>query len=93
MTVRLEGDVVRLEGDCRLEEAEALAALICDHPERVVDLSMCRLMHSALVQVLLSFAPAVRGDPDDAFLRDFVTPILRRPSEGPDARDYLERQT
>jgi hypothetical protein len=94
MTVRLDGEVIRLEGECRLEEAESLVALLCEGSARTVDLSTCQGLHGAVLQVLLKFIPPVIGEPQDAFLRKFVAPGLRQTDdrvEGrADARDYLE---
>lgn len=74
MSVRLDGDVIRLEGDCHVEQAEALVRLLQEDRERQVDLSACRQLHSALAQVLLAFGSAVGGNPDDPFLRELVLP-------------------
>ncbi|RAK57547.1 hypothetical protein [Phenylobacterium deserti] len=76
MTVRLDGEIVRLEGPCRVEEAETLVALL-QAGERGVDLSRCQSVHGAVVQVLVAFAPRLVGEPDDQFLRDLLLPALR----------------
>lgn len=81
MTVRLDGNVIHLAGDCRVEEAEALLVLLQADHGRVVDISGCRDVHTSLVQVLLSYAPIVRGDPSDHYLRDLILPNLRRDLE------------
>ena len=39
MSVRLEGAVIRLEGECRVEDAEALLSLLQEDAGRVVDLT------------------------------------------------------
>lgn len=74
MTVRLDGDVIHLEDDCHVEQAEQLLGLLQDAAGRSVDLTTCRQLHSAVVQVLLSFAPPIVGRPSDPFLRDFIAP-------------------
>jgi len=74
MTVRIEGQVVFLEGDCHVEQAETLLQALRAAPGRTVDLSGCRHLHGALAQVLLSLRPRVSGDPPDIFLRRFVAP-------------------
>ncbi|WP_159717446.1 hypothetical protein [Geminicoccus flavidas] len=78
MTVRLVGDVIRLEGACPVEEAEALLALVQERPDRPVDLSGCRHLHGAVLQVLLAFRPRVQGQSEDPFLRDWILPALQR---------------
>ena len=47
MTVRRDGDVIRLEGDCPVAEAEMLAALLEGGVGRIVDLALCGSAHSA----------------------------------------------
>ncbi len=77
MSVRRDGDIIRLEGDCPVEEAEALAALLDGQSGLTADLSRCRQLHSALVQALLRFRPPIRGEPEDWFVREMVLPALR----------------
>jgi hypothetical protein len=77
MSVRLDGQVVRLEGDCRAADAEALCAALTAAPGRSVDLSGAERMHTAVVQALLALAPPLVGEPRDPFLTRYVTPQLR----------------
>lgn len=76
MTVRLDGDVILLEGACRIEDAEPLSALLQASPDRPVDLSACTQMHAAVAQALLAFAPALTGSLNDLILRAFLAPLL-----------------
>jgi hypothetical protein len=75
MTVRLDWDVIRLEGPCRVEEAERLAALLGE-AVRTVDLAACEGLHAAVAQALLAFGPPLVGQPADPFLRDRLGPAL-----------------
>ncbi|WP_374471170.1 hypothetical protein [Phenylobacterium sp.] len=75
MTVRVVEGIIRLEGACRAEEAEPLTALL-QAELRPVDLSACAALHAAVAQVLLAFAPELRGEPADAFLRERLAPAL-----------------
>lgn len=77
MTVRCDGDVIRLEGECPVEEAEALAALLEGSVVWAVDVSHCRLAHSAVIQALLRFRPMIQGAPEGSFLREMVVPALK----------------
>ncbi len=77
MSVRRDGSVVYLEGDCPVQDAEALAAFLEERAGMTVDLSQCRQLHTALVQALLRFRPSVQGAPDSAFVRDTIIPALR----------------
>ncbi|MGG5890201.1 hypothetical protein ACLF3G_24080 [Falsiroseomonas sp. HC035] len=76
MTVRLDGTVIRLEGACHLEDAEALTVLLQPREARVVDLSACRSLHGAVVQALLAHRPLLAGEPVSPFLRDLLMPAL-----------------
>ena len=78
MTVRHEGGTIWLEGDCRVEDAEPLAALLEADAGLTVDLERCRHLHAAVVQALLCYQPATKGDPADSFLRTWIVPGLRR---------------
>jgi len=75
MTVRLEDGVIRLEGICRVEEAEQLTALLQVGP-KPVDLSQCRQTHGAVVQALLAFAPPICAQPLDTALREILQSVL-----------------
>ena len=77
MSVRLDGEVIRLDGDCRVEDAEPLAELL-RHGPRPVDLEGCDRLHGAVVQVLLAFGPALRGEPASDFARRHLIPALAR---------------
>lgn len=74
MSVRLDGTVIRLEGDCHVEQAETLVRLLQEGPARTVDIGQCRQLHSALAQALLAFGAPVHGEAEDPFLRDLIQP-------------------
>jgi hypothetical protein len=74
MTVRRDGDIIRLEGDCRVEQAETLAAMLQEPGVRAVDIGACSALHGAVLQTLLAFSPVVVGSPEDPFLKDLVAP-------------------
>jgi hypothetical protein len=80
MTVRLIDEIIVLEGDCYVEEAETLTVLL-QTADRVVDLNGCRMLHGAVLQVLLAFAPAISGEPGDPFLKALVAPALSKAME------------
>lgn len=84
MSVRLDGEVIRLEGVCPLEEAEVLVRLLQQAPGRAVDLSGARQLHAAVVQALLALAPpCAAASPEEPFLRDLLAPALELPIGGP----------
>jgi len=78
MKASRDGDVVHLTGHCRVEDAEALSALLQPSKGAVVDISGCDSLHAAVVQVLLTFDARVVGAPGEPFLRDRLVPALRR---------------
>jgi hypothetical protein len=77
MTVALLEGTIRLEGDCGVEEAEALAGLLAAHRDAVIDVSACAALHGAVLQALISFAPPVSGAFADGFLNLWIGPALR----------------
>jgi hypothetical protein len=81
MSARLIEGAIRLEGDCGVEQAEALAGLLADHPDAVVDISACASLHGAVLQTLISFAPQVRGTFADPFLNLWIWPALTSVAE------------
>ncbi len=78
MKASRDGDVVYLSGHCRVEDAEALVALLKPSESLVVDVSGCDSLHAAVVQVLLAFGAPVVGAPVEPFLRDRLVPALAR---------------
>lgn len=76
MSIVQEGSVLHLQGVCRVEEAEAIAALLQTGGVTLVDLSACEGLHSAVVQALMVFAAPIRGEAIDPFIRTWVTPAL-----------------
>jgi hypothetical protein len=76
MSVRLDDDVIRLEGRCHVEDAEPLLLLLQADPGRRLDLSQAESIHSAIVQIMLACSPQLIGDCGDIFVRDWVIPLL-----------------
>jgi hypothetical protein len=74
MSVRRDGNLIRLEGDCRVEDAETLVRLLQEDAVLTIDVSGCRSLHAAVAQVILSFGTGVTGAPADPFLLDHVLP-------------------
>lgn len=76
MTARLDDGTIRLIGDCPVEDAEALAALLSAHPGSAVDLTGCGTMNTAVFQLLLALQPPLVGAPSDEFARNWLFPLL-----------------
>ena len=76
MSVRIEDEIVVIEGRCRIEEAETLLGYLLENGDRPVDLSACETMHSAVVQILMAAQPVISGRPIDPFLCAHILPLL-----------------
>ncbi len=74
--IRAEEHKIHLEGNCGVEEAETLAALLEEDGPWEVDLSGCGHLHGALVQAMLIFRPRLRGLPEDVFMKGQLYPAL-----------------
>lgn len=68
MTVRIESDILFLEGRCGAEDAETLLVALEDRPDLVIDASGLLRLHLAVAQVLLARRPAVRAKPSGSML-------------------------
>ena len=76
MSVRLDGNVVIVEGPCRVEDAEPLLGWLQADRGRMVDLAGAEHLHAAVLQVLMALRPTIQGPAGDAFLRHWITPAL-----------------
>lgn len=76
MSVRLIEGLVRLDGDCAVEDAEALLAVLQEHPSAPVGLRGCTRLHLAVAQILLAARRPIVDSPVDPFLRDHFIPLL-----------------
>lgn len=79
MSVQQEGELVRLVGDCRVEDAEALCATLVGRRIRRVDVSGAQRLHTAVVQALMALDAEVIGRPADAFQERQLARVLHRP--------------
>ena len=79
MTVRLVGpSMIALEGDCPIEDAEALLQALLETPDATVDWTACDAAHTAVIQLLMISRATVTGVPRGEFLRARVADALRR---------------
>lgn len=77
MGVRLDHDIIRLEGRCQAADAEPLFGWLQAQEGRIVDLAAAEYLHTAVIQVLIALRPALGGACEDPFLRDWIIPILQ----------------
>ncbi|WP_369061966.1 hypothetical protein ABOZ73_07375 [Caulobacter sp. 73W] len=76
MRIVRDGTTLRLQGVCRVEDAEPVAAALQEGGIAEVDLSACEGLHGAVVQALLVFGAPLTGEALDPFTRAFVAPAL-----------------
>jgi hypothetical protein len=79
MGVRLDGKMIRLEGEGRVEDAEPLLALLQNGEGRVVDLTAAGPLHASVVQALLALRPHLAGPPGDPFTARWLAPLFAAP--------------
>ena len=79
MTVRIAEDGgVELTGACPSGDAETLLRHLAARPAAGVDWRGCEAAHTAVVQVLIAARVGLRGPPANAFLANWVEPLLKR---------------
>lgn len=83
MSVRLEGNIIRLEGRCHVEDAEPLLVLLQAQPGRIVDCAGAETLHTAVIQVLIALGHPVLGETSDGFVRKWVVPAFTKEQAGP----------
>lgn len=81
MSVVLEGNAIAIRGDCGVEEAETLMSMLQVNPHAPVDVSEAGSVHTALWQVMIAMTPRVTGEPSDAFVLQWIMPLLTGASE------------
>lgn len=83
MSVTRQGDLIRLDGQCRVEDAEVLTGMLQAAPQASLDLSACVELHTAVLQVILAFAPTIQLAPEaGGFLATHLAPILAQVERG-----------
>lgn len=78
MSATVDGEIIRLSGACRVEDAETVLSLILSGRDRAVDVSAVTHLHAAVLQVLLAYRPRLVGAPADRFVQNCLPPLLRR---------------
>jgi hypothetical protein len=79
MTIRRADDgTIWLEDDCPAEDADLLLQYLLERAETPMDWSLCRNVHTAVVQVLLAAHRLPAGVPKGTFLKEMICPALGR---------------
>jgi hypothetical protein len=81
MSVRIDGEVIHLEGHCAVGDAEPLLLALQDNPDGRVEVGECLSLHMAVAQLLVIARPTLNGSPENGFLRDLLLPAIARGSE------------
>lgn len=71
MTVRGNGPIL-LEGDCPVEDAEALVQALNDSPAGIIDWTGAARLHTAVVQIVLLAGRQVQGPCGDPFIAQWI---------------------
>lgn len=82
MSVRFVDGVIFLEGNCPVEDAEHLLALLQGGTRHEVDLTNAGHLHTATVQVLFAMRPRIVGDFADSFQSRWLGPPLNHSTGG-----------
>jgi hypothetical protein len=79
---------IALVGACPVEDAETLLQLLQSTPTAPCDWSRCSYLHTAVVQAILAARPALIGPCGDAWIEQWVSPLL-----GPEtAAQHIEQR-
>jgi hypothetical protein len=76
MSVSLDGNIMRLHGDCPVEDAETVMRLLQAAVDPTVSLTEVRILHTAVLQVLLALRPKLVGPVRDPFISRWLAPLL-----------------
>ena len=76
MPIQYQEDCVVLQGTCGIRELEDLQAFFQLHENPVVSFEGCQHLHTALLQLLLTYRPQIRGNAESAFIARWIVPLL-----------------
>ena len=82
MAVVVEGRTVYLRTPSRVEDAEAVLAILDADPTCIVELGECGPLHTAVVQILIALQPTLSDASADPFLERWLFPDMRRGAPG-----------
>lgn len=76
MGIKYEKNIARLTDFVSVEDAEGLLEWLQIQPKRKLDLSHCKHLHTANLQVLMALRPNISAWPEDAALAAWVRGAL-----------------
>jgi len=78
MSIEYKKTVAIIEGECSVEEAEALLEWILLTPKGKINLKQCEHMHTAVLQVLMALTPSVSVWPDTDSPAFWLSTVLNK---------------
>ena len=72
MSLIMKIKVARIEGEAAPDDAESLLAWLLDHPKGKLNLKNCSNLHSAVLQVIMVFRPAISVWPDNINIKHIL---------------------
>ena len=72
---RGENGTIVIEGDSPAEDAELLLQLLQATPQAVLDWTQCGHIHPAVLQIVLSAQPVLRGPCGDPWVREWLSAV------------------
>jgi len=76
MPLVIDGSLARIDGAARVDEAETLVSFLETTTSPVVDLGPAGHLHTAVLQVLMAYRPAISALPEDPVLLALLRPLL-----------------
>ena len=77
MTILIENGAIRLEGVCGHDEVEELLDALEKYADLPINLTQTEHLHTAILQVLVQAKRQLDGEARDAFIRDWLVPVLQ----------------
>jgi hypothetical protein len=68
MPIRIDDNVISLDGHCAIEEAESLHEALRAIEQPIFDVAQTITLHTAIVQLVMTSRGKVRGVPSDRVL-------------------------
>jgi hypothetical protein len=68
MAIRIDDNIISIDGHCAIEEAEPLFETLRTIEEPIFDLTQTKTLHTSIVQLVLASSAKVRGMPSDKVL-------------------------
>lgn len=77
--IRYEGNTIHMDSFCAIDEAEGMVRFLEEHSSPRVELTQCQHMHTALLQLLLSYRVELAGEAYNPFISKWIVPLLQAP--------------